>query len=196
MAHNNIIRLIAAITFLIVCHNAFGSTIYNSKSNNTITVEGTSYAKLNSAYDILKKTPGVTINKNNVPIVNSTHEAVVYVNNRKVNDISELKHISASNIKNITVIANPSAQYSGEQQAVILFETIKKLDKGYSILLAIPRSELEKNGVEFTSGSQWLILTGRYNYSRYLPLCEKSAYPQCYMNFHDDKYYARIRFEQ
>ena len=70
------------------------------------------------------------------------------------------------------------------------------VDKGYSILLAIPRSELEKNGVEFTSGSQWLILTGRYNYSRYLPLCEKSAYPQCYMNFHDDKYYARIRFEQ
>jgi hypothetical protein len=70
------------------------------------------------------------------------------------------------------------------------------VDKGYSILLAIPRSELEKNGVKFTSGSQWIILTGRYNYSRYLPLCEKSAYPQCNMNFHDEKYYARIRFEQ
>lgn len=133
MAHSKILTLIAAITFLFAYHNAIGSTIANSKSNNTITVEGTSYAKLNSAYDILKKTPGVTINKNNVPIVNSTHEAVVYVNNRKVNDISELKHISASNIKNITVIANPSAQYSGEQQAVILLETIKKLDKGYSI---------------------------------------------------------------
>ena len=70
------------------------------------------------------------------------------------------------------------------------------VDKGYSILLAVPRSELEKNGVEFTSGSQWIILASRYNYSRYLPWCEKSAYPQCNMNFHDDNFYARIRFEQ
>lgn len=69
-------------------------------------------------------------------------------------------------------------------------------DVAFNLFLKIPRSELEKNGMKFAPGNQWLIMASRYNFSRYLTGCEQSAYPQCSINFHNSQYYAQIRFEK
>lgn len=67
-------------------------------------------------------------------------------------------------------------------------------DKGWTVIIAIPRQELEKNGREFAPGSDWTILVGRYNYSVHLPEQELSSYPQIPRSYHATDYYANIKF--
>lgn len=75
------------------------------------------------------------------------------------------------------------------------FNNAADKDKKFTLLLAIPRSELEKNNYKFSPRNKWLIMTGRYNYSRYLTKCEFSSYPQMVDDFHRSEYYAEIIFE-
>lgn len=112
---------------------AFGVKSSSNKKDNITMVKGTNLANLNSLYDVLKKTPSVTINKNNIPTVNGIYQAAIYINNRKINDVTELKRISARNIISITVITNPGPEYSGDYQAVILIEKTKNFEIGYKL---------------------------------------------------------------
>lgn len=67
-------------------------------------------------------------------------------------------------------------------------------DRSWSVIIAIPRRELEKNGCKFEKGSAWTILASRYNYSRFLPIHELSSFPQIFGGYHATKYYANIEF--
>lgn len=68
-------------------------------------------------------------------------------------------------------------------------------DKGWTVIIAIPRNELEKNGYKFAPGNDWTVLAARYNYSVHLPTHELSAYPQIPGSYHATDYYANIKFE-
>ena len=67
-------------------------------------------------------------------------------------------------------------------------------DKGWSVVIAIPRKELEKNGCKFDPQNKWTVLAARYNYSVHLPLHELSSYPQITGGYHSTQYYANIEF--
>ena len=67
-------------------------------------------------------------------------------------------------------------------------------DKGWTVIIAIPRKELEKNGCKFAPGQKWTVLAARYNYSVYLPVHELSSYPQITGGYHSTEYYANIEF--
>ena len=68
-------------------------------------------------------------------------------------------------------------------------------DKGWSVVIAIPRTELEKNGKKFAPGEKWTVLAARYNYSVHLPSQELSSFPQITGGYHSTQYYANIEFE-
>ena len=68
-------------------------------------------------------------------------------------------------------------------------------DKGWTVVIAIPREELEKNGYKFAPGSQWTVLAARYNYTVHLPIHELSSYPQIPASYHATEYYANIEFK-
>lgn len=68
-------------------------------------------------------------------------------------------------------------------------------DKGWNVLIAIPLSELRKNGLKFINSEEWTIFISRYNYSRYLPEVELSSYPQILPSFHLHEYYANLIIE-
>lgn len=67
-------------------------------------------------------------------------------------------------------------------------------DRGWRIIIAIPRSELEKNGLRFAAPNRWTVMTARYDYGRNLSYNERSAYPQVAAGYHATQYYANIEF--
>jgi hypothetical protein len=89
----------------------------------------------NNVLDVLKYTPGVLVNDENISVKGST--PTVYINDKKVHlSISEvlqlLEGTSASNIKSIEVITNPPAKYEAEGGAVLNIVTKKNMEPGYN----------------------------------------------------------------
>jgi len=111
---------------------------------NTALIEG-------NMLQVLKSTPGVLVINDAVMVKNTSPE--VYINNRKVNlsasEVSQLlESSSASTIKSIEVITNPSARYDASGGAVINIIMSKNLISGY-------------NGSVFTNYTQGVF--PRYN---------------------------------
>ncbi len=66
-------------------------------------------------------------------------------------------------------------------------------DKGWTAEMAMPIKDLEAFGGKFTQGTNWRILIGRYNYSRYLEEVELSMTPQISKtNFHQYEEYTEL----
>ena len=74
------------------------------------------------------------------------------------------------------------------------FNDCSDRDTKWCVVLMIPRSELEKYGYKFDAPSKWLVLSARYNYSRYLDKHEYSSFPQIPWSYHMYEYYAELEF--
>lgn len=87
-----------------------------------------------SSWDILKSTPGVIINQEDLQIRGQS--ASVYLNNRKVQltgqEIKDLlEGLSGTNIKSVEIIANPPARYDAEGGPILNIVTSKNIVPGY-----------------------------------------------------------------
>ncbi len=94
---------------------------------NTVVSQGTSW-------DILKSTPGVIVNQDNLLI--RGQNATVYLNDRKVQlsgqEVQDLlQGLSGTNIKAVEVIANPPASYDAEGGPILNIVTSKNIVPGY-----------------------------------------------------------------
>lgn len=94
---------------------------------NTVVSQGTSW-------DILKNTPGVIVNQENLMI--RGQNATVYLNDRKVQlsgqEVQDLlQGLSGTNIKSVEVIANPPARYDAEGGPILNIVTSKNIVPGY-----------------------------------------------------------------
>ena len=70
-------------------------------------------------------------------------------------------------------------------------------DEYWTIEMAIPSKILTCFGDSFGYNSEWTILIGRYNYSRYLPWVELSSIPQLSItHFHLTEEYGILKFEK
>ena len=79
-----------------------------------------------------------------MPFVNKTENAftvlgkgtpIVYINNRLVRDNNDLLRIDSRDIKKVTVITNPGAEYDASVNAVIKVETFRPVGEGFSMEL-------------------------------------------------------------
>ena len=67
-------------------------------------------------------------------------------------------------------------------------------DTEWTVEVAIPISDLTYGGETFRPDSKWRILVARYNYSRYLPWVENSAFPRLSkVNYHLLEEYAPLK---
>ncbi|WP_422858164.1 outer membrane beta-barrel protein [Flagellimonas sp. S174] len=87
-----------------------------------------------SSWDILRSTPGVIMNQEELQIRGQT--ATVYLNDRKVQLSSQevrdlLQGFSGANIKSVEVITNPSARYDAEDGPILNIVTSKAISPGY-----------------------------------------------------------------
>lgn len=94
------------------------------------TIVGSSLAKAGSGNDVLKRIPLLSGKEGSYSVVGKG-AAVIYINNRKVTDATEIERLNSSDIKDIEVVTNPGARYDASVRAVIRIHTIKRVGDGF-----------------------------------------------------------------
>ncbi|OOG67160.1 outer membrane beta-barrel family protein [Flavobacterium sp. A45] len=105
--------------------------LFTSKSNGTVEVNvaNTILATSTSVIEILSKSPNVIVAENGVSVFGKG-EAIIYLNGVQITN-ERLASISASQIKKIEIISNPSSKYDAEGKAVINVITVANFEEGY-----------------------------------------------------------------
>ena len=57
----------------------------------------------------------------------------IYINNKKVQDVQELKQLKSTDIKSVSIITSPGVKYNAEVGAVIRIKTIKPQGDGFGV---------------------------------------------------------------
>jgi hypothetical protein len=90
-------------------------------------VSTTRLSTVGTANDVLQRMPGIIANNGNISIFGKG-TPIVYINNRKINDHSELLRLESSDISTVELINNPGAKYDAEGRAVLLIKTKQRVD--------------------------------------------------------------------
>ena len=134
----------------------------------TTNVQGTVLSKMGTAEDVLKHVPSVIKKKDGYEVFGKG-APLIYINERKLNDISELDNLKSGDIKSVEVIRNPGARYDASVGSVIRIRTVKIKGDGFSFDM---RSGYKNNGwsntiqqMNMNYRHDGLNLFGTYKYS-------------------------------
>ena len=97
-------------------------------------VEGTVMERMGTAEDVLSRVPTIS-KKGDVFEILGKGVPLIYLNNRKLTDLQELKNIQSDNIKSVEVIQNPGARYDATVNAVIIIHTKRTAGEGLGVEL-------------------------------------------------------------
>lgn len=97
-------------------------------------VENSVLSKTGSANDVLGKIPGITKTQDSYEVFGKG-TPLIYINGRKLNDLTELEQLNADEIKNVEVIRNPGSRYDATVKAVIRIQTVKRQGEGFGFNL-------------------------------------------------------------
>ncbi|MBP3243703.1 MAG: TonB-dependent receptor [Bacteroidaceae bacterium] len=100
----------------------------------TISVQNSLLRQAGTADDVLSQLPQVS-GRNGSFTVFGKGKPLIYINNRKVINSSELSQLKSSDIKEVELITNPGAQYGGAVQAVIRIKTVRLQGDGWGLSL-------------------------------------------------------------
>ena len=95
-------------------------------------VQGTVLSDAGMATDLLKQVPRVRVDKDGNCSVFGKGTPEIYINGRKLTDKTELQTLSSKDVKNVTVVTTPGAQYNATVNSVIRITTVKKQGYGWS----------------------------------------------------------------
>lgn len=98
-------------------------------------VEGTVMERMGTAEDVLSRVPTIS-KKGDVFEILGKGVPLIYLNNRKLTDLQELKNIQSDNIKSVEVIQNPGARYDATVNAVIIIHTKRTAGEGLGVELS------------------------------------------------------------
>ncbi len=97
-------------------------------------VEGTVMERMGTAEDVLSRVPTIS-KKGKAFEILGKGVPLIYLNNRKLTDLQELRNIQSDNIKNVEVIQNPGARYDATVNAVIIIRTKRAAGEGLGVEL-------------------------------------------------------------
>ena len=97
-------------------------------------VEGTVMERLGTAEDVLTRVPMIAKRGEGFEILGKG-VPLIYLNNRKLTDLNELRNIQSDNIKSVEVIQNPGARYDATVNAVIIIHTKRAAGEGLGVEL-------------------------------------------------------------
>ncbi len=98
-------------------------------------VEGTVMERLGTAEDVLSRVPSISKKGDGYEILGKG-APLIYLNNRKLNDLNELRNIQSDFIRNVEVIQNPGARYDASVNAVIIIRTKRAAGEGLGVELS------------------------------------------------------------
>ena len=104
-------------------------------------VEGTVMERLGTAEDVLTRVPMIAKRGEGFEILGKG-APLIYLNNRKLTDLQELRNIQSDFIRNVEVIQNPGARYDASVNAVIIIRTKRAAGEG----LGVELSSWSRNG--------------------------------------------------
>jgi hypothetical protein len=108
---------------------------FSMKNNHLIVQVATSIlSSAGTAMDVIKHVPGISI-RNDIISVFSQGAPIVYINNRRQYDLSELKQLQSSDIGTIELIASPDARYDAEGRSILLIKTKRNRENGLAVQL-------------------------------------------------------------
>lgn len=97
-----------------------------------IAVEHTLLSKMANTFDVLNLLPRVSVDGQKISVFGKG-TPIVYINNKRVNDNNEIVNITPDNIKSISVITSPGAEYDAEVESVIRIQTKERRANGFSL---------------------------------------------------------------
>ena len=97
-------------------------------------VEGTVMERLGTAEDVLSRVPMISKKGDSFEILGKG-VPLIYVNNRKLSDLQELRNIQSDFIRSVEVVQNPGARYDATVQAVIVIRTRRAAGEGLGVEL-------------------------------------------------------------
>lgn len=95
-------------------------------------VVGTILEKTSDMDQLLSRIPGVS-SKNGAIEVFGRGTPIVYINGRKVQNMTELQRLQPSDIQKVEVINNPGARYAANVKSIIRITTKKPQGEGFSL---------------------------------------------------------------
>ena len=96
------------------------------------TVAGTILEKAGTVLDALSKIPSLEADRDGAVKVLGRGDAEVYINGRRVQDLSELSRLRSDQIQHVDVIHNPGARYAASTKAVVRITLKKAQGEGFS----------------------------------------------------------------
>lgn len=98
----------------------------------TVNVQNSYLSHSGTAFDLLGKMPLVIAQSGSLNVLGKG-APIVYVNGRRLYDLSELEQLQSDQIKKVEVITAPGARYDGSVNAVIRLTTIAPVGEGFSL---------------------------------------------------------------
>lgn len=98
----------------------------------TVDVKDTYLANSGTTLQLLGKMPFVTLSGSELEVI-GRGTPVVYINGRRVRDLSELQQLPSSSIKNVEIITSPGPRYDATVNAVIRVTTVAPVGEGFSL---------------------------------------------------------------
>lgn len=97
-----------------------------------VAVEHTLLSKMANTFEVLSLLPRVSVDGQKISVFGKG-TPIVYINNKRVNDNNEIVNITPNNIKSISVITSPGAEYDAEVESVIRIRTKERHANGFSL---------------------------------------------------------------
>ena len=97
-----------------------------------VAVEHTLLSKMANTFDVLNLLPRVSVDGQKISVFGKS-TPIVYINNKRVNDNNEIVNITPDNIKSISVVTSPGAEYDAEVESVIRIRTKERRANGFSL---------------------------------------------------------------
>ncbi|WP_308236330.1 TonB-dependent receptor domain-containing protein [uncultured Prevotella sp.] len=97
-----------------------------------VAVEHTLLSKMANTFEVLSLLPRVSVDGQKISVFGKG-APIIYINNKRVHDNNEIVNITPDNIKSISVITSPGAEYDGEVESVIRIRTKERRANGFSL---------------------------------------------------------------
>ena len=97
-----------------------------------VAVEHTLLSKMANTFEVLSLLPRVSVNGQKISVFGKG-APIIYINNKRVHDNNEIVNITPDNIKSISVITSPGAEYDAEVESVIRIRTKERRANGFSL---------------------------------------------------------------
>ena len=97
-----------------------------------VAIEHTLLSKMANTFDVLNLLPRVSVDGQKISVFGKG-APIIYINNKRVHDNNEIVNITPDNIKSISVVTSPGAEYDAEVESVIRIRTKERRANGFSL---------------------------------------------------------------